>query len=57
MCTVLLYNRYEDIIPFEFNEQKLTSIVGADGNPWLVAKEVCDILGYAEPSHAVKRHF
>lgn len=31
-------------------------IVGADGEPWFVGKDVCDILGYANHNDAIKTH-
>jgi len=35
----------KEVMVFNFGGYGMTSIVGADGNPWFVAKEVCTILG------------
>ena len=35
---------------------KELGIAGEDGSAWLVAKDVCDILGYANPTMAVSQH-
>jgi anti-repressor protein len=35
-------------------ENKQVRIVMKDGNPWWVAKDVCDVLGIANPSDAIK---
>jgi prophage antirepressor-like protein len=37
-------------------EITLTTIVDGDGNPWWIAKEVCDYLGYAHTPSAVRTH-
>jgi anti-repressor protein len=34
----------------------LTTIVDGDGNPWWIAKEVCDYLGYKNSRCAVVNH-
>jgi prophage antirepressor-like protein len=34
----------------------MTTIVDGDGNPWWVAKEVCDVLGYKNSRKAVADH-
>lgn len=44
------------IIPFAFQGLRVTTIVDGDGNPWWVAKEVCDILGYANSRDTLKKH-
>jgi anti-repressor protein len=31
-------------------------LVGQDGEPWFVAREVADILGYKDPINAIKTH-
>jgi prophage antirepressor-like protein len=45
-----------EIIPFDFGKLTLTTIVDGDGNPWWIAKEVCDYLGYAHTPSAVRTH-
>ncbi len=35
----------KQIMPFQFNANTVTTIIDEQGNPWLVAKEVCDVLG------------
>ncbi len=42
--------------PFEFQSHKLRVLPDEKGNPWFVAKDVCDILGYANDSKAIKDH-
>ena len=42
MRTVLLYNRYKDSIPFEFNGQKLASIVCVDEALICGQRGLCD---------------
>jgi len=34
----------------------ITTITDQEGNPWFVAQEVCEVLGYSNPWDAVKRH-
>lgn len=34
----------------------LTTITDANGEPWFLAKEVCEILGYKNPWDAIKKH-
>lgn len=36
------------IIPFKFNEQSITVLTADDGEPWFVAKEVAEVLGYRD---------
>jgi prophage antirepressor-like protein len=45
-----------EIIPFDFGKLTLTTIVDGDGNPWWIAKEVCDYLGYVNSRGAVAKH-
>jgi prophage antirepressor-like protein len=46
----------KEIIPFDFGKLTLTTIVDGDGNPWWIAKEVCDVLGYAHTPSAIRNH-
>jgi prophage antirepressor-like protein len=41
---------------FEFQSRILRVEVDEDGNPWFMAKDVCDILGYANSRKAVSDH-
>ena len=43
-------------LQFDFNGSQVTTIVDGDGNPWWVAKEVCEVLGYARANDAVTAH-
>jgi anti-repressor protein len=43
----------EGILPFQFNSHGVTAIVDEKGEPWFIAKEVCDILELGNPSQAV----
>jgi prophage antirepressor-like protein/predicted transcriptional regulator len=44
-----------NIVPFNF-ENKNVRVVEIDGDPWFVAKDVCDALGYANSRKAVLDH-
>lgn len=37
-------------------EDKAVRVIEKDGEPWFVAKDVCDVLGYAKPENAVAMH-
>ena len=41
---------------FNFNSSEIRVVRGADGEPWFVAKDVADVLGYEKPENAVARH-
>jgi anti-repressor protein len=43
-----------NIIPFEYNSRQVRTIV-KDGEPWFVAKDVCEILELGDVSKAVSR--
>lgn len=43
------------ITPFSFNTHSVR-VVLRDGNPWFVAKDVCDTLGYSNSRSAVADH-
>jgi anti-repressor protein len=40
---------------FGFNYQSIRTILDNDGEIWFVAKDVADILGYADPAQAIKQ--
>lgn len=40
---------------FSFNQNQVRVVVGEDGNPWFVAKDVCSILDLGNTSRAVSR--
>lgn len=44
------------IMPFNFQSQSVRAIVGENGEPWFVAKDVCDILGYENSRKTVADH-
>ena len=44
-----------NVIPFDFNRHKVR-VINKDGEPWFVAKDVAEILGYARPRDAIKQH-
>jgi prophage antirepressor-like protein len=48
------HGAHGEIIPFDFGKLTLTTIVDGNGNPWWVAKEVCDVLGYKNSRGAVQ---
>jgi len=41
--------------PFDFGGKKIRTEV-IDSNPWFAGKDVCDILGYKDPTNAIKQH-
>lgn len=43
------------IIPFDFNETRVR-VIERDGEPWFVAKDVAEVLGYSNPQKAVRDH-
>lgn len=44
------------LVPFSFKGSPARIVTDEHGEPWFVAKDVCDLLGYANPSDAVGRH-
>jgi prophage antirepressor-like protein len=42
----------QEIVPFEFNGNQVRTLL-IDGEPWLVAKDVCDVLGLGNTSQAL----
>lgn len=43
------------IKPFEFNGYQLRVIIDDNGNPWFIAKEVAEILGYSDAEAMTRR--
>jgi prophage antirepressor-like protein len=43
------------VVPFSFESHEIRTVV-IDGEPWWVAKDVCDVLGYKNPSKAIGDH-
>lgn len=43
------------LVTFVFDTQEIRTII-IDGEPWFVAKDVCDVLGYQNPSKAISDH-
>ena len=44
-----------NIIPFSFKNNPVR-VVSYDSNPWFVAKDVAELLGYSNPRKAVRNH-
>ena len=44
-----------DLIKFDFQGNQVRTIL-IEGDPWWVAKDVCEILGYKDPTTAVRNH-
>lgn len=44
------------ITPFNFEGRSIRTLVGPDGEPWFVAKDVAEVLGYANSRKAVADH-
>lgn len=45
-----------NLTPFNFSGTEIRVITDEHGEPWFVGKDVCDLLGYANPSDAMGRH-
>ncbi|HGY9636476.1 TPA: Bro-N domain-containing protein [Pseudomonas putida] len=45
-----------NLVPFNFKGSPVRIVTDEHGEPWFVAKDVCDLLGYVNPSDAVGRH-
>ena len=41
---------------FKFEGQNEVRVIEQDGEPWFVAKDVCAVLGYTNPSKAIQDH-
>lgn len=41
---------------FNFNDTPVRVVAGQDGEPWFVAKDVAEVLGYSNPLDAVAKH-
>lgn len=44
------------IVPFDFKGNQVRAIADEQGQPWFVAKDVADALGYHNPAEAVRDH-
>lgn len=44
-----------NIIPFNFHNNSVR-VIEKDGEPWFVAKDVAELLGYAKPRNAISLH-
>jgi prophage antirepressor-like protein len=45
-----------NLIPFDFNGNQVRVVLDENGDPWFVGKDVCEALGYADPTNAMKQH-
>ncbi len=43
------------VTPFNFDGAEVR-VVTVDGEPWFVAKDVADLLGYADSDQAIRKH-
>lgn len=43
------------VIPFQFESHEVRIISDANNDPWFVAKDVCDVLGIANPTQAIQQ--
>jgi anti-repressor protein len=41
-------------VPFFFNEHEVRALTGEDGEPWFVARDVCNVLGLANITEALR---
>jgi prophage antirepressor-like protein len=46
---------FQHLIPFVFEGHPIRIQMGEDGEPWFVAKDVCDVLGLTNVSQALSR--
>lgn len=44
------------IIPFQFDDHAVRTVVDDNGEVWFVGKDVAGVLGYANPSDAISKH-
>lgn len=42
--------------PFKFENKTVSVVMDDAGSPWFFATEICDVLGFANPWDAVRRH-
>lgn len=49
-------SRTTSVIPFDFDGAAIRVITDELGDPWFVARDVADALGYAKPENAISRH-
>ncbi|MFI8394035.1 Bro-N domain-containing protein [Pseudomonas sp. NPDC078863] len=49
-------SRNSSVIPFDFDGAAIRVITDKLGDPWFVARDVADALGYSKPENAVARH-
>ena len=58
ICTTTTANHQDSfqITPFNYHDSQIRVVTDTDGNPWWVAKDVCDILGFADHNSAVRSH-
>ncbi len=45
-----------NLIPFQFESTSIRVVTDDNGEPLFVGKDICDALGYANDSDAMKRH-
>ena len=45
-----------EIQTFNFNNNPVRTLTDEDGEPWFIAKDVCDVLGYTNASKAISDH-
>ena len=45
-----------NLTPFNFNGADVRVITDEQGEPWFVAKDIADLLGYTDPDQAVRTH-
>lgn len=44
------------LIPFRFENASIRVVVDESGEPLFVAKDICEALGYKDPTTAVRNH-
>lgn len=44
------------LAPFHFEGHEVRALTGADGEPWFIARDVAEVLGYSNINDAIKRH-
>lgn len=44
------------VIPFQFEAKPIRVVTDESGEPLFVAKDICEALGYKDPTTAVRNH-
>jgi len=45
-----------EMVPFAFQGNQIRTFLGEDGEPWFVARDVAEVLGYLDTDQALRKH-